>query len=616
MRQIDFNQLPRATRERFIQSLMSDTPASAPICRRTVPPRSVVGWYVLAFASFAAIIGLAIPRFGGLESPVEDRRFLAGYVVASALLGLGSSCIARRRALGGALPFPPGVYVFPLDLVDARTRELGLYSLTEAMSIEPAHHQKKGVYTRSNVWFVFGAASFTFEIEGRERASELVAKVQGARQIAVAAIQRNELHELAAIDPFAEARARNFEPASDYGLLARDAPIWTRFIWAITIVSGLGLGVAAWRGRNWASDARAFSRLQAMPDAAAGKAYLDGGGLHIGQVKHTILPKAQLITAMNETGVKRVEALEALLKERPRGAVDAEARAALADALHAEYVARTTVAGLRAFVHRWPAAADVAAARAKIHELYQATLLDFRQHANVSDKSVVPVVEAILAWAEERGTPLDVRFRRRMAPTLGPTDELLAKNLLDDDGHAKNGNAEVSLHFASAEGRAAREAVFVQGLERGFKRVFPADVVPLRTAAPLEDLPGKPALPLPDVTLPTIAVDYEVGWSGVTYLARDRGRRFLGLFVTFDVAVQVPKEPRVLAFSLKVEPPESFPVEAEDRPANGPASGAPPEPNDDSHVYDTMILRAFEHMSAGLVNVFFEPRTATSRANE
>jgi hypothetical protein len=621
VRQIDFNELPRATRERFIQSLMSDVPASAPLCRRTVRPRSKAGWYVLVVVALIAIGGLAVPRFGRLDAPVEDRRFLGGYVIASAVLGLGLSGIARRRALGGALPFTPGVYVFPLDLVDARTREIGLYSLTEMMSIEPAHHQKNGVYTHSNVWFVFSTESFTFEIKGREQADALVAKVQGARQIAASAIQRGALHELAALDPFAEARARNFDPAHDYGLLARDAPIWTRFVWAITIVSGLLIGVAAWRGRNWVSDARAFSRLQQKPDAVTAKAYLDGGGLHGAEVKNTILPRAQLIRAKAETGLKRAEALERFLKEYPRSTVDAEARGALAEVLHTHYLAQTTVAGLRAFVLRWPAAADVTAARSKIHELYQETLADFRQHANVTDKSVVPVVEAMLAWAEERGTPLDVRFRRRMATTLAPTDKLLTKNLLDDDGPSKNGNAEVSPLFASAASTAAREATLVRGLERGFKRVFPADVVPLRAAAPLEDAPGKPALPLPEVPLPTIAVDYEIGWSGVTYVARDRGRRFLGLFVKFDVAVQVPKEPRVLSFSLKVEPPESFPVDARadasaPRAPNEPSEPLPRSPHDDDHVYDTMILRAFEHMSAALVNVFFEPRAAATRAPE
>lgn len=589
---------------------MSDAPASQPIVSKIVKARSAAPLWILFVLSILVVAGLAIPKFGTISSPVQDRRYLGGYVAATALFGFSLSRLVRRRSLAGSLPFVPGVYVFPLDLVDARTRELGLYSLTELNSLEAVHHQRGGAYSHSILWFVFPTASFTFEAQGQERADHLVAKIQGARQIAMSAMQRGELYELAAIDPFAEARARNFEPAHDHGLLARDAPIWTRFIWAITILSGLVLGVAGWRVRNWQSDAWAYKKLVAQPDVRAAQIYVNGGGLRAGDVKSTIIPRAQLSSARAITdGQKKADALEQFLKDYPKSAIDQEARAALADAIHAQFTEQTTVAGLRAFIKRWPASPDVPAAKTKMRDLYRETLADFHAHANVSDKNVVPIVDAILAWADENEAPIDVRFRRRSSSTLPLTDRLLAKNLLDDDGvAARNGNAEISPVWSDLN---TRESALVAGLQRSFRKVFPYDVVPLRVGQPLEDTPGKAALPLPDLTVPIFAVDYEVTWSGTTYLARDRSRRYLGLTVKMDVAVQVPKVDRVLSFALRAEPPDSLPIDDGDTKLSDGT-------RDDARIYDAMLLRAFESPPAAskLALVIFEPKTALARAPE
>jgi hypothetical protein len=422
-------------------------------------------------------------------------------------------------------------------------------------------------------------------------------------------MQRGELYELAAIDPFAEARARNFEPARDHGLLARDAPIWTRFIWAITILSGLVLGVAGWRVRNWQSDRWAYNKLSANPDVQTAQIYVNGGGLRAADVKSTIIPRAQLTLAKAITGPKKADALEQFLKDYPKSAIDQEARAALAEAIHAQFAQQTTVAGLRAFVKRWPSSPDVPVAKTKMRDLYRETLTDFHAHANVSDKNVVPIIDALLAWADENETPIDVRFRRKSTSSLPLADKLLTKNLLDDDGTpAKNGNAEIGPVWNDLN---TREAALTLGLQRSFRKVFPHDVVPLRVGPPLEDTPGKSALPLPDLAAPTFAVDYEVTWSGTTYVARDRSRRYIGLMVKMDVAVQVPKVDRVLSFALRIEPPDSLPIDDGD---TRPADGA----RDDARIYDTMITRAFENppASSKLALVIFEPKTAQARAPE
>jgi len=617
VRRIDFNELPRATRERFVRSLVSDSPAARPICQRTSKPRSRALWVILVLLGLAALGALTYVHFGAVNAPVQDRRFLGGYVAVWAILGLALSMLARRRALAGSLPFAPGVYVFPLDLVDARTREITLHPLSELQSFDPVHHTKGGKYTHSTLWFIFPTESFAFEVRGQPAATAQVTAIHAARENLAAALQRGGLDELSPFDPFADARARNWEPAHDHGLLARGRPMWTRFIWAITIIVGLTAGVAWWRGRNWQSDEWAFRKLTAKPDVTLAEAYIRGGGLRSAEVKDVVLPRARLAEARSEPdGAKRAEAIERFLRTYPKTSVEGEARAALADALHTDFLAQSTVSGLRAFITRWPDASDVPAAKVKIHELYEQTLTDFEKHANVSDKNVVPLVRAMLVYSEEQARPIEVRFRRRSAGSLAAADHLLEKGLLDDDGPAPGGNAPVTPHLGG-EDASRRERALVLGLERSFRAVFPAGVFSFALGAPVDEpAPAPGARPLAEVTVPTFVIDYEVGWAGTTYVSRDSRRRYLGVFVRFDVVVQVPSDARVLALSAKVEPPETFPLEH--RPDDTiplalvpPAGAAPP---DDARAYGVMLLRAFDQMGARLMPVFFEPKTASARA--
>lgn len=208
VRSIDFNDLPRTTRERFVRSLVSASPAARPICQRVSKQRSPAGWYLLLVLAAAALGGLGCWRFGAIDAPVQDRRLLGGYVAAGAALVLSASMLARRRAIRGSLPFAPGVYVFPLDLVDARTRQLELYSLSELQSLDPVHHSHKGRYTHSSLWLVFPTRSFVFEARGQYTVDAQLAAVRRAREALAAATHRGTLDDLASLDPFIDARAQ------------------------------------------------------------------------------------------------------------------------------------------------------------------------------------------------------------------------------------------------------------------------------------------------------------------------------------------------------------------------------------------------------------------------
>jgi hypothetical protein len=609
LRQIDFNDLPRTSRERFVRSLVSVSPSAAPICRRESKARSPIAWYLLLIVTLSALVVGIMHQFAATAAPVQDRRWLAFYVAAWALIGLALSMLGRRSALKGSLPFQPGTYVFPLDLVDARTRELELYPLSELQSLDPVHHTKGGRYTHSTLWFVFPDKSFVFDIKGQEQAESQLAAVQSARQIFMQAIQRGDLSELLAFDPFADARARNWLPTNDFGLLAKGRPAWTRFIWAITVVVGLAAGVGTWRLRNWRSDERVFARLEARPDTSIADAYVKGGGLRAAEVESSIIPRAKLAEAKKETGDKRIAALDKFLKAYPKSAVEAEARGLLRDALHEQFMAQTTVSGVRAFVAAWPSAPDAYQGQAKIKELYDQTHAMFRQKMSTTDKNIGPIVEAMMTWAETGGTPFDVRFRKRNVAALALTDRLLTKGLLDDDGApAPNGNAEIAPLFAGEEGK-ARDAAIVKGLEHAFKGVFPADVIPLRVGPPIPDaeaaaMPAPPKPPFEDVKAPTLVVDVDVAWSGATFLARDLKRRYVGVQVKVDVIAQIPKDQRIVTFSLKTQTPESLNIDW---------FNMPPNTKDDSYVYDSIILAGFDEAGPKLAAILLAPAPNASR---
>ena len=600
MRQIDFNDLPRTSRERFVRSLVSASPSAAPICRRESKVRSPIAWYLLFLVTLSAMVVGVMQQFAATAAPVQDRRWLAFYVGTWALVGLALSMLGRRRSLKGSLPFQPGVYVFPLDLVDARTRELELYPLSELQSIDPVHHTKGGKYTQSTLWFIFAEKSFVFEIRGQEQAESQLAAVQSARQIYLEAAQRGDLTELLAFDPFADARARNWLPAADFGLLAKGRPAWTRFIWAITVIVGLGCGVATWRVRNWRSDERVFARLEAKPDIALADAYVRGGGLRSPEVRSSIIPRAKLAEAKKATGNARIEALEQFLKAYPKSAVDEEAKKLMRDSLHEEFVAQKSVSGVRAFVARWPNAPDAFQGKDKIKEIYDASRATFKQKMNTSDKAVGFIVESMLTLAESGG-PFEVRFRKHNVGGLAPADKMLGKGLLDDDGTpAPNGNAEVTALFTGDEGK-ARDAAIVKGIERSFRGVFPADVFPLKIGAPVEE---GTKTPFPDVNAPTLVVDLDVSWSGATLLGRDLKRRYLGLMIKVDVVIQVPHEPRVLAYTLRAQPAESLTIDW---------STLAPGQKDDAFVYDTMIMSSLEEQGTKVASILLAPSPNASR---
>ncbi len=108
--------------------------------------------------------------------------------------------------------------------------------------------------------------------------------------------------------------------------------------------------------------------------------------------------------------------------------VRARADQELKAALHAAFEkasAAGTVAALREFQNNYPKADDVAAAKVRIHELFQKTLADFKPRASKPDS--IPFVEALLIMralrlAAARGALSQTSWQRR-----NTADKVLAR---------------------------------------------------------------------------------------------------------------------------------------------------------------------------------------------
>ncbi len=398
---------------------------------------------------------------------------------------------------------------------------------------------------------------------------------------------------------------------------ASEAPPARRAIPAA--LAGGALAVLALAGRNVLSDDVALSRAKAAAseagDAALLDAYVRAGGRHAEEVKTDLLPGAELARIVRGG---TTEELDRFAAEHPGRLAD-RARSERPSVLHRDFLARTEMSALRDFVRRYPEAADIPAARVRMHALYMETRRALRAHVLPgSDPDAVVVLEALLAWLEahDDAPPIQVRFRRTVAPSLARADALLAKGLLDDDGKAPGGNAPVSPHM-DARHAERRERAVVTAIQHALERDLPPDVLHLALGPPLPDLPrGSPAFEhvlaptrpsLPDPpSVPVILVDYQVSWSGQTYVGKSSGRRYVGVAFAFAVTVSAPGTPQTVDLATLVEPESTFAVDynawdASLRAVLPDADGGVPRAGaDDERVYEVMALRAFDQLASRL----------------
>ncbi len=632
-RLIDFNKMPRTSRERFIGCLNGQI-GPRPIFADAGGTGAIIGWILLALMSIGGALFVLTVEFGSTWSVKQGPAWLILYGAAFFLLMLAVVGFIRRIKMNSALPFKAGTYVFPLDVVVATSKDLQIIPMADLTSVQPVHHYRNGMYTHTAFHFHFaGGRAFSFTSGNKAYAESQLGMLRQSQQQLDDAIARKDMYALAALDPFFELRMNSWAevPQQPDNLFAGEIPAWMTKGWAFGLAF-MVLAAPVWFVRNMLSDEAAFKELKRRTETELAKPppstastssysssgyspyyygsidtyewenYIDKGGRHSDEVKNVWLAKLELAKAKQQG---TPEAIQTFLSKYPGSTVEAEAQQAYKDALHDQFTKAKdlkTVAALRDFMTKYPSADDVPQAKKEIHALFDHTLADFRPKANKKDPTVIPFVESLVQYEETNNSPaVEVRFRRRSGASLAAADRILAA---DGDVAAASSNFD-------AESMASREETMVKALQGAFSSVFPADVLPLKLGDPL---PEKDKT-LPEAKRPTIFVDYEVGWSGDTYVNKSETRRFVGIKIAFDTVMKTPNYDKSLAFKLTVLPPDRFTVSYDtfSDPLYGSALKDTSGPAD-TQVYDIMALRAFDQLSTKLSEVFFQvaPKAAAA----
>ena len=565
VRRVDFNALPAPVRTRLAASLSGRGQPRPLIVDR--PARSTAAWVVLALMASAAAFFAGAAGFGTLgdSDGVQDWAWLFVYVLCFFFVFLSVLSLVRSGARRRSLPWPAGLYLLPLDVVDARQKVLRLVPTRALSDFKGVHQHTNGRYTHSTFTFSFGAlGSETFTVRGQAAADAALTAFWESQRAVNEAAQAGDARALYELDPLYEVRAsdgwNSLAPhANDTALpRATDVPLLLRRPALLSAPLALLVAVPVWGARNLWSDHALYTEAKARGTEEAHKQYVSEGLLHVD-----------------------------------------EARAALPHLALKEAKRAGTATALREVIKRYPGSVVVKDARAEIHRVFQKSWIAFNAKAPANDPRMHAFMESLLAHLEAHDSPsVQVRFRPPTLAALAQADRTVVRRA------GGRPVAPIAPHFEDKTA-AAREASIVTALDGGFTKIFPADVLKLRQGPRLRDDEASAAF-----ADPTILVAYEVAPSGTLYESQNTQRLFVGMEMAFQVQMTVPQGPGY-AFNMKVAPPDHFTVEYETgSPGSTSALLATITGPPDERVYLVMAARAFDQLGTRLSETFFKPAAA------
>lgn len=201
VRRIDFYKLSREKQERFLASAKGGAPP-APIVQAVGDGGRGLRWVGVVVAAALLLAGVYLVGFGQLGT----RRAIhgAGHLVAYAGL-LFVIPYAALRVVGSLrgpkiLPYKPGIYVFPMCLVDARDKVLRIHAMTDIASVGKA-------VAGSPLKLSFrGGRSFKFAARDEHDAEMLNRSVDNAQEQVKHALSTSDDGELTTLNPFYDAK--------------------------------------------------------------------------------------------------------------------------------------------------------------------------------------------------------------------------------------------------------------------------------------------------------------------------------------------------------------------------------------------------------------------------
>lgn len=426
-RTVEFGELPRVVQDRFVAATEESFPPW-PILRAHARRPTAGGWTVIAITALLALIALAWSGFGDPFSRLatHPRWVVAPFAALVALAVIGVLRAIAARAVRD-LPFRAGVYVFPSELVDARSPTLRVHPLGELRSIEESARTLR---------LHFGPAhAYSFDVPETETAASVVAQVLRAREALEDGGDAPSLVGL--VDPL-------FEPAKDLPIAMADPfrvrwSFWVKRSAGVAFAAGAIVGPISFVARDAYSDRAAFAAA-AGSDPTALRAYAAHGQRHVAEVRDRLLPLVEL------RGLRDLDAIERWMRDHPIAAATSEAKDARRGALSRDAAKLSTLEAIRA----WAVAHANEGSQADVAEALR------RLHASVVSSRVGSVaIEQLLGAPSACGTRVAIEIVR------GPSNLRKADRAVSESRRFAGIASFPSAHLAAAPGpeRSARELI-------------------------------------------------------------------------------------------------------------------------------------------------------------
>jgi hypothetical protein len=579
MQIIDFYKLSRVVQERFVGSV-NGSGLPAPILRSNAAPREPPVWLGASAASVVLLLVLYKVGYGDLASSasMQGARWILAYValVALALFGvLRAAAIYRAYAKS---PFRRGVYVFPVGLIDARSPSLRLYPIEDLTNVVDP-----GGASATTFKLDFKSKSFQFGVKDAaqaEAAKSELASARGRVDEAGAARESIRPKALAALDPL----QGYANPLVSSEPMTASAPAWATYGWALAAGAGVVLGVSLWAVRNARSDDALYDAALAANDGASFRAYLARASRHKAEVSSLLLPRADLRDAQK---AGTVDAIEQFIKDHPQTSIASEVAAALRAALVAELNVATqagTLAAIDDFTRKHPQHHLDAEVRAARHAVYQAALEKYLEQAPAKAVAEQAFVRSLLAWAEAKGPPVEIRFHRTDSKTMDKADAAAAKSRM-----FKGVVSTPSRYFDAGDEKPYEDALASAVVQR-FAQVFPTEIIALAVGEPIAD----PAAPLPGpIVVPTLFIEHGASWSGSIATSKNPSGVFVGLELSYNAVFRLPDDTKPVKIKLDGwHAPNLAVAKDDDKP--------------ESTVYAKMHEDAYDQFQRRLLGAFFK----------
>ena len=579
MQPIDFYKLTRSVQERFIGSV-NGTGLPAPILRSNATPRGPLAWLGGTAAALLMVLILYRVGYGDLESAVAIQGFvwlpLYLALVALAVFGVVQALAILREHKKS--PFRRGIYVFPVGLIDARNPTLRMYPIEDMGNVEaPLGTVSSRSLRRSK--------SFAFPVkdgEQAESAKTALASARGKIQEADAARESLRPKALAALDPlqgFANPLVSS-EP-----LHAAIAPLGEGRMGHRARRGARPSAFAFWGLHNAKSDDAMYEGAVAANGADGFRAYLEKGSRHTAEISTVLLPRAELLAAEKVGSVAAIEAYE---KAYPKTNIGPEIAAALKTALAAELAIAEkagTLAAIDDFTRRHPQSHLDAEVRGARHAVYQNAIDRYTQQAPPKSVAEVAFVQHLVAWAEQKGPPVEVRFHLLASKTMDKADGAVQKHRM-----FRGVVSFPSRYFDAAHEKPNEDALAAAIIQR-FAQAFPTEILAFAVGEPISD----PAATLPgQVAVPTLFIEHGPSWSGAILTSTSPRGAFVGLEMSISSLFRIPDDQKPVKVRFDAwKAPDTSSAKGDDKP--------------EEVVYGKMDQDVFDQFQKKLLGAFFKP---------